>query len=108
MRLQVDTFEPLPPWVNRSYEDFGFYKLGLMCWTYNGYDGQIEWINTLRFCSEPKYDDCTGFRIWMQKDVLFRVVDHKVEAKLLPPIISENQPVNPLTGEGLPQHLHSL
>lgn len=62
------TVEPsqIPPDINESYRPFGFYKFGLGCWCYNvngrEMDGEIEWINTLRFCSRPKYPNPTCFR----------------------------------------------
>lgn len=63
MRIEKDS---IPASVNQSYGKFGFWKFGLGCWVYsiNGidYDGEIEWINTLNFCSSPKLKNPKCFR----------------------------------------------
>jgi len=102
MRMLIDVFEPIPPWINRSYGDFGFWKFGLCRWVYHGYAGETEWINSPQFCTEPKYDDPDGLAIWMQPGVNY--VWHMDEATglVLPPIKVNQHVVDPITGEGLP------
>lgn len=102
MRAQISIQGPFPPQIDQSYEPFGFYKFGLCCWQYEGFDGQIEWINTQFFCTEPKYPGPTAFRYWFQKNVFALV-------QVVPTIRSDMQSfkingvnVNPATGDGMP------
>lgn len=102
MRLLLDVIPPIPPGVNRSYGNFGFYKFGLFCWVYDGYDGQVEWVNTEHFCTEPKYRHPTLARFWLQKNVIYQV---KVKLQIdesLPGMIINNTLYNAATGVNMP------
>ena len=67
----------IPASVNKSYGNFGFYKFGLGCWAYdvNGIqrDGEVEWINTTPWCSQPKYPNPICFRYWFAPGVIASV-----------------------------------
>lgn len=74
MRMQIDIQDPIPPWINNTWQPFDYYKFGLCCWVYSGgYSGEIEWINSKHFCTEPKFGDPQAFRYCFQKGIIATV-----------------------------------
>ena len=101
MRILIAVQAPIPPQVSQSYSPFGWYKLGVCCWNYSGFDGAVEFINTLNFCTEPKYSNPTSFRYSLAPG-LTAILTPFLEIAGTPPGITINgQVVNPATGEGM-------
>lgn len=108
MRVNISVVPPLPAWIDTSYGDFGFYKLGLCCWNYAGFDGAIEWINTLTFCTEPKYSSPSELRIWMRPGIVWLAVPI-LQINFSPPDITiNNKTYNVTTGKNMPVVLGDL
>lgn len=105
MRVLIDIQDPIPPWVNASYGNFGFYKFGLCCWVYGGYDGAIEWINTKHYATIPKMAGATSFRWWFQQGVIAKVTPTISINRNIPPITIGGVTYNPVDGEGMPLQL---
>ena len=114
---------PIPPWVNKSYGDFGFWKFGLGSWLYappnvivnvpqfqvnfnlgesGTFAGEIEWINTQTFISYPKYPNPVAFRTWFQQGVLRTVKANLTAVINVPDILMAGVPRNLVTGKGMP------
>lgn len=108
MRFHIDVLDPIPPWINRSYGDYGFWNFGLCAWDYDGYLGETEWINVRQFCTEPKYDNPSGLKVWMKKDVIYVINSKEVSAFIIPPVVVDGAPVDPFTGQGLPLFLQNF
>lgn len=102
MRFLCDISTPIPGYVNQSYMPFGFWKFGLMCWVYDGYRGEVEWINSLKFVSEAKYADPAGVDYFFQKGVIFKVQLVPHVSVNLQDIVLNGIPFNPATGKGFP------
>jgi hypothetical protein len=96
---------PIPPEINQSYFGYGFYKLGLGSWTYeiDGllYQGETEWINTLNFCSQPKYPNPTCFSYWFKDGLLFNVAILPTTRNDIASSLVQGVEVNLATGLGL-------
>lgn len=103
MEMLIDIQTPVPSNINQSYIPFGFYKLGVCCWQYQGgYDGEIEWINTLHFKTQPKYANPVGFRYWFALNVIALITPNITITASPPDITLDGTPYNPATGKNMP------
>jgi hypothetical protein len=114
--VTINIQTPLPAVINQSYMPFGFYKLGLGCWQYQNaalgdagnYDGEIEWINTLRFVTQPKYANPSGFRYWFQPGIVALVTPNLILPTNVPDIIVNGTAYNMVSGENMPLLLSAV
>ena len=102
MIMTVQIYQPLPPNINASYGRFAFYKLGVCCWQYNGFDGEVEFINTLNFQTTPKMPNPTLFRIWLQPGVSAYVSPVLQITGAPPDVLINNVKFNAVTGKNMP------
>jgi hypothetical protein len=73
-----------------------------MCWTYNGYDGEIEWVNTMHFCTEPKYNAPTGIRYSFREGLIWVGNLQPSPLPLIPDFIVNGIATNLLSGKNMP------
>jgi hypothetical protein len=103
MRAQITVSPVIPPGVDSSYGEFHFYKFGVCCWTYGNFRGQVEYINSLLFCSEPKYQGATSFEYWFFPGVQAHVeVIAQVQGLAPQDVVVNGIPRNPVTGKNMP------
>lgn len=102
MRIQIEIQSPIPASVNASYGNFGFHKFGVCCWVYDGFDGEVEFINTSKFCTEPKLPKPTGFRYWFQQGVVAKITPSITVRGDIADAIIAGQLANAVTGKGMP------
>lgn len=102
MRFLLDVYNPIPKQLNETYHPFGYYNFGVFCWIYDGYDGQVEFINTMHFCSEPKYSSPSAYRIHLARGVIANM-------QVIPTIRTDTADsviagviANLVTGKGMP------
>ena|SRR5579872_4270248 len=109
MRMYVQIQPPIPPQINQSYIPFGYWNFGLCCWQYSAdgdlsgqaFDGAIEWINTMNFVTEPKYNNPVAFRYFL-KAGLSAIVYPSISVNVKVPDISINGTFyNAVTGKGM-------
>lgn len=103
MQIQIAIQQPVPTNINQSYIPFGFYKLGVLCWQYEGgWDGEIEWINTLRMVTQPKLPNPIGLRYWFQPGVT-AILTPVITITASPPDITlDGVAYNAATGKNMP------
>jgi hypothetical protein len=125
--IYIDIQQPIDATINQSYAPFGFYKFGLGCWQYQAsgpgvalpvapssflsggvsaggvYDGEIEWINTLQFTSQPKYANPVGFRYMLlgKTSAIVRLLPTP-NGIAAPNVGINGVPYNPTTGLNMP------
>jgi hypothetical protein len=102
MQILIDVQPPYPPQINQSYTPFGFWKFGCCAWVYNGYRGQIEWINSPHFVTEPKYANPTSFDYYFNVGVIAVVTPNLQVDTKAPGIILNDVLYNMASGEGMP------
>lgn len=86
----------------QSYRDFGFAKFGLCCWNYNGYDGEIEWINTDHFITQSKLNGPTGLRYYAAPGVQMLIQLQPNPQPTIPDVAINTVLRNAVTGKGMP------
>lgn len=103
MRATFNLISPIPPGVDSSYGNIGFYKLGVCVWEYDGYYGQTEWINYARFATEPKYQGASALHYWFFPGVHMAVnVVAQVQGLTPSDIAVNGVATNPVTGKNMP------
>lgn len=102
LRARIEILDPEPSSLGYSYGDMRFTKYGVCAWSYNGYRGAIEWVNSKRFITEPKMSGVTGFDFYFVPGVLAKVTFVPVVRDDLPGVYINGVPVNPATGQGFP------
>jgi len=123
MQLLCKISPPYPPLLNRSYGDFGYWNFGLGCWVYNPtgvqvfvpsfdlefdlgsvdlYCGEIEWINTPTFISQPKYPNPHHFRYWFKPGVNYKIFAEASAKITIPDMTFNKTPFNMVTGKNMP------
>lgn len=95
----------IPQSINDSYPGYGYYRLGLMQFTYVGFRGPVHWINCEQQCFEPEYACPDGFDYCFFPGVIGQMTIVPMDKSDMPDMLVNNIATNLATGKGMPMKL---